>query len=235
MTIRNLCLAGAAALAVGMAADDARALGVGPTDPGFIATFNEQDNLLATLTFSLQNKVGNVWTFAIEVANQSIIEGDLTKRITSFGFGLDPTATAVNLKDNDDGLWNGAVIGTVRGNNPNPGLFGAGYQHFAIDTCVFDGPTCEGGGDGVKGGQTSNLVLEITSDAESLFFTDVATRWQSIDLGPDPDKPGKNITSIVIGGDIAPIPLPPVGFMLLGALGALAFAARRRPVEKAAA
>ena len=222
MTIRNLCLAGAAALAVGVAADDAHAFGVSPGDPGFIVNFNEQDTLLARLTFELDSVLNNVWTFAVEVANLSENVPDVN-RIVAFGFNVSPFFAAT-IDDDDNGTWAGV---SVPGVNPGPNT--GGFE--AINTCVFAGENCPGGAnEGVIGGGTSNLVLLIETDgsADTLFFSNVQTRWQDINL-----PTGE--TSIAIGGDIAPIPLPPVGFMLLGALGALAFAARRRPVEKAAA
>lgn len=223
MTIRNLCLAGAAALAVGMAADDAHALGVNPGDPGFIATFNYEDTLLARLTFALQDVdiINNIWTFAVEVVNMSANDGVDRNRLVSFGYRLTPQAKSTTIVDNDNGAWAGVTA--VSSGDINVG----GFKEFQINTCVFAGQNCAGGAnEGIEGGETSNLVLAIQTDGpvDSLFFTNAATRWQSI--APNGDG------SIAIGGDIAPIPLPPVGFMLLGALGALAFAARRRQVEK---
>lgn len=46
--------------------------------------------------------------------------------------------------------------------------------------------------------------------------------WSTVDLG------GKAISNMTLFGTVAPIPLPAAGFLMLGALGALGVAARRR-------
>ena len=221
MSIGKLSAAAVVALAVGFtgSAVVAETIKVGRNDPGVIATFDFSDmdreiDISATIRFALDEVLNDIWKFTVTVANTSTNIGDVKNRISSFGFDVRPI-DGITLSDDDNERWSGVDVGPVGG---------AGYQFFDLNACVRSGNVCTGSGGGVVGQETSVLGLDIESASEHLFFGDFATRWQEVGT--------KGKDSIVIGGTVAPIPLPPVGFMLLGALGALAFAARRRQVEK---
>ena len=199
------------ALALGMATTQAEALSVQPGDPGFIVSFNDNDTLLAELTWTLVEKAGDLWTFAVEVVNNSSNNPD-KNRITGLAFATDPAPTGLTITDDDNGTWNVAQTGTV---------IGAGYQFFELNACIGSGPTCVGGaGGGVEGQSSSTLELQFTAAGDSLLFGDFATRWQSLE----------NDGSKVIGAvSVAPIPLPAGGWLLLAGLGGLGlFGWRRR-------
>ncbi len=205
------------ALALGMATTQAEALSVKPGDPGFIVSFNDNDTLLAELTWTLVEKAGDLWTFAVEVVNNSSGSPD-RNRITGIAFGSNPAPTGLTITDDDNGTWNVARTGNIGG---------AGFQAFELNACVGSGKTncVGGGGGGVDGGNSSTMELQFSAAADSLLFGDFATRWQSLEGGE----------SKVIGSiSVAPIPLPAGGWLLLLGLGGLGLFGWRRH-ERAAA
>jgi hypothetical protein len=216
---RSLPVLGAAVIALGMWNDRAEALPVNATDVGTVFTvdFNFADTLLAEFIWTLERVVNDVWSFSVEVLNKSTNLPD-ANRIASFAFGTTPVSTNITLTDDDGGVWRSAATGTVTG---------AGYQFFDLNACILSGPTCTGGGGGgVAGGQSSTVSFDLTADAGTLLFGEFASRWQSINVN--------GLTSTVVGGTPAPIPLPAAGWMLLAGLGGLGLVARRRRDRAAA-
>jgi hypothetical protein len=170
------------------------------------------ESLVATLTWTVTGIVGNTWSFSVLIDNLSSDDPN-ANRITSFGFSTDPNASNLVVP----GAWGGTTSGP----------FGAGYQNFGIEACVFAGNNCQGGGNnGVAGGDSDTVAFSFVYGVGPLTFTDFATRWQSISV-TDPSNPsGPDATSIVIGPSV--VPVPAAGFLLIGALGGLAALRRRR-------
>ncbi len=204
---------GAAVLALGLTADRANATPVTPSDIGalFFVDYNLADTLTARFTWTLDAVVDDVWSFTVDINNTSSNSPD-ANRITSFAFGTAPAASGITLTDDDNGLWNDAFASSVGG---------AEYQFFDLNACVHAGPNCTGGGGGGVAGQgTSTLSFDLTADTDTLIFGDFATRWQSININ--------GMDSTVLGGTVAPIPLPAAGWMMLAGLIGLGVVARRR-------
>lgn len=216
--------AAVAALAFGLGATQAQALPVGATigvadgDPGFIVGFEDAGfGLGATFTWNLDGVTSqggeNVFRFVIDVENRSS-EADIN-RISSFSWGNVPQALSVALVDGG-GVYNNVAI--------SGDGFQAGMQGFTLQACVIAGPNCQGGaGGGLPSGGDATVTVDIATAGDSLFFADFATRWQALEGGES--------TSLG-AATIAPIPLPPVAWMLLGAIGALAVAGRRRVLRQ---
>lgn len=208
-----LSTAAAALIVTGLGAERAEAMPVTASDIGalFFVDYNLADTLLARFTWSLDRVVNDVWSFTVNIQNNSSNSPD-ANRITSFAFGTTPASTSITLTDDDNGLWRSASSG---------GVTGAGYQAFDLNACVLAGPTCTGGGGGgVAGGGNSTLSFDLTASTDTLLFGDFATRWQSINVN--------GVTSTVLGGTPSPIPLPAAGWLLLAGIAGLGMAARRR-------
>lgn len=221
LDFRKALMATAAALTLVVSTDDAKAVTLTTGDVGseFVVNFNLLDTLLADFTWKLDQVVGSVWSFSVNVVNNSSNTPD-KNRITSFGFGTAPSATSISITDGDGGVWNHSEVGTING---------AGFQFFDLNACVGAGSNnCTGGGGGgVEGGGSSTVKFDLTAASNHLVFGDFASRWQSIDLVVD----GNRETSIVFEGGVVPpavIPLPAGGLLLITALGGLGFASRRR-------
>jgi hypothetical protein len=211
-SLKNLMAAGALALGVlSTSTDKAEATTVSAIGDSFNVDY-AYETLVATLTWTVTNIVGNRWTFSVLIDNNS---PDTDARITSFGFTTDPSASNITVQGSD---WQAAA--------PNANL-GAGYQNLNIDDCIFDGNNCQGGGnEGVTSAATDTVIFSFDYVAGPLTFTDFATRWQSISVTDPNDPNGAPATSLVIVPSI--VPLPAAGLLLIGALGGLASLRRRR-------
>lgn len=216
--LRSAALAATLALGVG-AAQEATAATLDASDVGtsFTVDFNYFDTLLAEFEWTLDSVVGNVWSFTVDIANNSSNSPN-QNRLTSFGISATPDVSLA-ITDNDGGLW------TAVRTDPT-----AGYQNIGIDgieDCVTSAtggnPNCQGGGNGgIAGGGTSTMGLALTllTASNTLTFDNFAVRYQSIDVNGN--------TSIAFEGFVAPVPLP-AGLPLLGlGLGALALLRRRK-------
>ncbi len=175
-------------------------------------TFDAANSLIASLTWTLDVIApvvgGTKWDFSVLVENNSTsTEVGAKNSITSLGFTTDPAARDLVVSTAD---WDGTTSGPIA----------AGYQSFNIDACVFNGSNCQGGqpNDGVKMGESLVLAFSFitdTVDPLNLSFESFGLRFQGIG-----DADGSMV--------IAPIPVPAAGFLLLGALGGLAFLRRRQ-------
>lgn len=178
----------------------------------FTVNYNYLGTLLADLTWTVTGISGSTWSFSVLIDNNSSYDAGTgeTNRITSFGFTTDPSATNISVTSAG---WDGVV--------DTSGINGAGYQHFDIEACVYNGSTCTGGGnEGVAGLQSETVDLSFYYGGGSdLEFTSFATRWQSIGEGGD--------DSMVLG-PTTPIPLPAAGWLLLGGVAGLGALARRQ-------
>lgn len=168
-------------------------------------------------TLAAYDALNGFWDVMVTIANTG------AARIVSFGFATDPTASAVSILTNDAVVdWGVGTTGSGRDNvGQFPGLFTA-------DFCVFGGNNCSGGGNEgltnpgtAENPQSSTLLLRIAAaDTDVLDFSQFAIRYQSIPTGTG--------SFSFEGTPVAPIPLPAGGVLLLGALGAFAFARRRK-------
>ena len=92
-----------------------------------------------------------------------------SERLTAFGFGITPNATAVSFSDAADGGIEGAVLG---GNFP-------AFQ--AVEVCAYGGPNCSGGGGGgIVGGASDTFILTLTGTwGSSVTLDPVAFKYQT--------------------------------------------------------
>ena len=212
--MKSFIAAGVLALGGAVSADKAEATTVSAIGDSFNVDY-AYETLVATLTWTVTNIVGNRWTFSVLIDNNS---SDLDARITSFGFTTDPSASNLEVLGAAPTDWRGAT-----------GSFGAGYQHFGIEACVYDGQNCQGGSnEGVSSGATDTVIFSFDYGAGPLTFTDFATRWQSISVTDPANPSGPPAESLVIRPSV--VPLPAASFLLIGALGGLAALRRRRTI-----
>jgi len=202
----------AVSLSVGVGAQSASAATVSSIGESFTVSYNYLDTLIADLTWTVTNIVGDRWFFDVLIDNDSPNpSNNETNRITSFGFTTDPSATNVSAT----GDWD-ATTGGIQ----------AGYQNLNIEACVYDGVNCNAGGGGptigVAGGEeeTVSLAFDYGGGTE-LFFTDFATRWQSMSVS----APGGGDSMVLAP---SPVPLPAAGWLLLVGVGGLVALKRRK-------
>src|SRR5262245_45445348 len=82
-------------------------------------------------------------TIAVTLNNTS---GLASNRLTSWGFGITPNATAVGFGDSSDGGMINASLSSI------PSLA-------SIEVCAFGGPNCSGGGSGgIAGGGSDTFT-----------------------------------------------------------------------------
>jgi MYXO-CTERM domain-containing protein len=92
-----------------------------------------------------------------------------SERLTSFGFGISPNATALGFWDNDDGRIIGASL------NANfPGVQG-------VEVCARGGPTCAGGGSGgIRGGSSDSFTIFLWGNwGQSVNVDPIAFKYQT--------------------------------------------------------
>ena len=143
-----------------------------------------------------------------------------SERLTAFGFGITPNATAVAFSDvADDGIV-GAVLG---GNFP-------AFQ--TVEVCAYGGQNCAGGGNGgIPGGLVNNsdtFVLTLTGTwGTSVTLDPVAFKYQTnagsfeFDTGSGPGTGPGTATG-------SGLPEPTTTALLTMGVGMLGAAIRRR-------
>lgn len=131
------------------------------------------DGLLHTLTgngaMTLSGFNSSTLTVSLTLNNTSAIGGQGGERLTSFGFGIDPNATAASFSDaNDGGMINAALGQTF------PAIQG-------IDVCAIGGNNCAGGSNGgiFAGGSDSFSVLLSGSWGSSVNIDPIGFKYQT--------------------------------------------------------
>jgi len=108
-------------------------------------------------------------TVAVSLSNTSSIGGIGGERLTAFGFGIDPNATAVAFGDVGDG---GIVNAKLNQNFP-------GYS--TVEVCAFGGSTCAGGGNGgIYAGTSDGFTLLLAGTwGSSVNIDPLALKYQT--------------------------------------------------------
>ena len=144
-------------------------------------------------------------TVAVTLNNASSPASD---RLTSFGFGIDPNATAVSFADTADGGLINVTLGSI------PSLA-------TIEVCAFGGPNCSGGGNGgILGGASDSFQLILTG-----------TWGSSVNIAPIGFKYQTGAGSFEFTTDRPPptsVPEPATLSLLGAGLIAIGFTRRRR-------
>jgi hypothetical protein len=164
---------------------------------------------LVSVDTSNPNQV--VWNMSMTIANTSsqFVTGtsSSTGYLTAVGFDTDPNATMSNFTN--------VAGGTTWGGGPGS------IPSTTTELCVWDGANCSASGNHAMTYGTSDQVTfslttlgsgtSLTFDGEAVKFAGVGPRKASYEFGTP-----------------APVPLPAAGLLLLGGLGALGAAKRRR-------
>jgi len=145
----------------------------------------------------------------VSLTNTSLLASE---RLTSFGFGIDPNAVAVNFIDAADGGMINASLASI------PSLA-------TVEICAFGGPNCSGGGNGgiLGGGGSDSFRLSLYGEwGSSVNINPIGFKYQT-----DIDSYQFTTTN----GCCTQVPEPASSGALLGlGIGLLAIAgvARRR-------
>jgi hypothetical protein len=161
---------------------------------------------LGSLTVSGFNS--NLLTLNISLTNSTVASVASNARLTSFGFGINPDATAVSFSDTPDaGLINASLA-----NIPSLAL---------IEVCAFGGPNCSGGGNG-------GIMANGGSDSFSLVLK--GTWGASVDINPIGFKYQTNNGSFEFTtGGSNPVPEPgSIALLAIGLLGVFTALRKRR-------
>ena len=214
-------LASVGTLALGGAAQAITFTNIGDT---FTTTFNGIGGspvqvipgLSADVTYTLTDNTGTDWEWTYSIDNNSTIPA----RVSGIGFDVNPDATAASV----DGVFN------VVGSGQVPVGFGS------VELCFKDGGgtnNCAGGGGGgVNMGDTDGGTFQLTFgvDPDSVDFTNLVIRWQSID-SPTGITSGIGVPCVGEGCNEVPggfIPEPATWAMMILGFGGVGAMLRRR-------
>jgi hypothetical protein len=179
------------------------------------ASISGTEDLSATSDWLVSSYSSTQIILDVTVTNTTTLTGSLTNAdITSFGFGVDPDATATLLSA-------GSTFDSVdSGNGPNQ-TYPGGFS--GIDVCVFY-QNCSGGSapDGLRTGETDSLQILLTGSfgdiTELLFFpVKFQTNQGSYEVG-----------GCVEGEDCGNVPEPSILALLGVGLALIGFAHLRR-------
>jgi PEP-CTERM motif len=134
------------ALASASLAASAVTIGAGTHNPyDFTWLFSSAaGNLTGSGQLTLSGFNSGVLNVGVTLNNTSATAG---KRLTSFGFGIDPDVTGVSFSDAADAGMVNASLDRI------PGMK-------TIEVCAFSGPNCSGGGSGgLEGGMSDSFSL----------------------------------------------------------------------------
>ena len=212
MKIKNLLLASLLLLA-----NQASAIPISSAGDTFnVDWFVDLDNatttsdLTATSTWTVSSYTSSTIVLDITIANTTILQTGILDEaaIVSFGFGIDPNATAAL-----------SIAGTTFDMvaEPTNQIFPGGFK--SIDICLF--------ADGCSGGPVTNGLQAGTSDSLQVTLTALTAFGPSTDLLFFPAKFQTTLGSFEPGGTV---PEPSmVGLLAIGLLGVV-FTRRRTKV-----
>jgi hypothetical protein len=166
---------GAAMCAVMTSSANAIVMGLATPAQSFTITSSAGGwNLVAAGTVDITALSATSLTLHVVLRNQSTLaNGDPISpaknvRLSSWGFGVDPNATAIDFYDSADGGMVDAALAGI----PNLSL---------IEVCAFGGPNCNGGGNGgiwASGSDEFDLTL-IGSWGRSVTFDPLGVKMQT--------------------------------------------------------
>lgn len=169
MDIKNKIICILAALAFSAQAQAIQISSAGDTfDVDWSATTTNGSLLSATSTWTVNSFSSTQIQLSIDITNTTILTSLLTNAdITTFGFGIDPNATATIITSGSTF----DMVGT--GSGPQQ-TFPGGYKQ--IDVCIF-AQGCAGGSvtDALNAGESDYITLLLSGDfsggyADMLFF-----------------------------------------------------------------
>jgi len=188
-----------------------------PSDP-ITWSFNTGTSTLdGTGTISATGFNSSTLTLTVTLTNNA----DLTsERLTAFGFGITPNATAVSFSDAADGGMEGASLGA---NFPS-------VQD--VEVCAYGGSNCAGGANGgiagAGGSDTFQIILTGTWGS-SVTIDPIAFKYQtgygSFEFGPTTTT---TTTTTNGSGASSNLPEPGTSALLLLGFGAASLAVKRR-------
>lgn len=120
----------------------------------FSWSFNTGSSLLTgNGSMSVSGFNSSLLSVAVTLNNTSLLGGNGGERLTSFGFGIDPNATAVSFVDAADG---GMINATFA-----QGALPANVQ--GVEICAWGGNNCAGGANGgIFGGSSDSFTILLT-------------------------------------------------------------------------
>jgi hypothetical protein len=157
-------------------------------------------------------------TLSVSLTNTSLIGGIGGERLTAFGFGIDPNATAVTFSDSADAGMINAALGSI------PSIS-------TVEVCAYGGSNCSGGSDGgiygAGGSDTFSILLSGTWGS-SVDIAPIGFKYQT-GYGSFEFTSSTSTTSTTTSSSGA-APEPGSGALLLLGLGLLVvgFALRRK-------
>jgi PEP-CTERM motif len=153
-------------LSVGGLAANAITLTSGSNSASFSWSQNTADGLLqGTGTITVTGFNSGTLSVTLTLNNTS---ADSTDRLTAFGFGIDPNATAVSFSDAADGGMIDASLANI------PSLS-------TIEVCAWGGQNCAGGSSGgILGGASDTFTLLLTGTwGSSVTFDPLGFKYQT--------------------------------------------------------
>jgi len=168
---------------------------------GFINGSATINGLTASAVYTVTGVTGTSITLSVALTNTS--SSPITSsQVTSFGFNTDPNLTSATA----GGFFTVTVL-----NSSYPSQFGA------LEFCAKNGQAnnCSGGNGGVTQGATgtTNVVLNFSSTANGVTFSNFGVRYQSI--------VGSALTTSAVGRGTPTPPIPEPTSMAVFGLGAL--------------